>query len=104
MSSAGAHPVDHGRAQCLRPVRADADQALLRRHIRAVHDGRLVDYIRKACLIAGPKSRSTLTCSHAEPGAAPKDETVLAGYYCIDTFTRSTLTLISPRARRSTAR
>ena len=25
------------------------------RHIRAVHDGRLVDYIRKACLMAGPK-------------------------------------------------
>jgi GNAT superfamily N-acetyltransferase len=26
------------------------------RHIRAVHDGRLVDYIRKACLMAGPRT------------------------------------------------
>jgi acetoin utilization deacetylase AcuC-like enzyme/GNAT superfamily N-acetyltransferase len=58
------------------------------RHIRAVHDGRLVDYIRKACLIAGSK-KSIYPYVFPVRNAArpPKDETVLAGYYCIDTFT-----------------
>ncbi|MGB2930942.1 MAG: GNAT family N-acetyltransferase [Methyloceanibacter sp.] len=58
------------------------------RHIRAVHDGRLVDYIRKACLMAGPK-KSIYPYVFPMRNAArpPKDETVLAGYYCIDTFT-----------------
>jgi acetoin utilization deacetylase AcuC-like enzyme/GNAT superfamily N-acetyltransferase len=58
------------------------------RHIRAVHDGRLVDYIRKACLMAGPKkSIYPYVFPLRNPARAPKDETVLAGYYCIDTFT-----------------
>ncbi|MGA7373859.1 MAG: GNAT family N-acetyltransferase [Methyloceanibacter sp.] len=58
------------------------------RYIRAVHDGRLVDYIRKACLIAGPKkSIYPYVFPTRNPARAPKDETVLAGYYCIDTFT-----------------
>ena len=58
------------------------------RHIRAVHDGRLVDYIRKACLIAGArKSIYPYVFPVRNPARAPKDETVLAGYYCIDTFT-----------------
>jgi acetoin utilization deacetylase AcuC-like enzyme/GNAT superfamily N-acetyltransferase len=58
------------------------------RHIRAVHDGRLVDYIRKACLVAGPKkSIYPYVFPLRNPARAPKDETVLAGYYCIDTFT-----------------
>jgi acetoin utilization deacetylase AcuC-like enzyme/GNAT superfamily N-acetyltransferase len=58
------------------------------RHIRAVHDGRLVDYIRKACLLAGPKkSIYPYVFPTRNPARAPKDETVLAGYYCIDTFT-----------------
>jgi acetoin utilization deacetylase AcuC-like enzyme/L-amino acid N-acyltransferase YncA len=58
------------------------------RHIRAVHDGRLVDYIRKACLTAGPKkSIYPYVFPTRNPARAPKDETVLAGYYCIDTFT-----------------
>ena len=40
------------------------------RHIRAVHDGRLVDYIRKACLIAGPEEVDLpLRVPDAEPGA-----------------------------------
>jgi acetoin utilization deacetylase AcuC-like enzyme/GNAT superfamily N-acetyltransferase len=58
------------------------------RHIRAVHDGRLVDYIRKASMIAGPK-KSIFPYVFPTRNAArpPKDETVLAGYYCIDTFT-----------------
>ena len=58
------------------------------RHIRAVHDGRLVDYIRKACLLAGPKkSIYPYVFPTRNPARPPKDETVLAGYYCIDTFT-----------------
>jgi acetoin utilization deacetylase AcuC-like enzyme/N-acetylglutamate synthase-like GNAT family acetyltransferase len=58
------------------------------RHIRAVHNGRLVDYIRKACLIAGPKkSIYPYVFPTRNPARPPKDETVLAGYYCIDTFT-----------------
>lgn len=58
------------------------------RHIRAVHDGRLVDYIRKACLMAGPKkSIYPYVFPTRNPARAPRDETVLAGYYCIDTFT-----------------
>ena len=58
------------------------------RHIRAVHDGRLVDYIRKACLMAGPKkSIYPYVFPLRNPARAPKDETVMAGYYCIDTFT-----------------
>jgi acetoin utilization deacetylase AcuC-like enzyme/GNAT superfamily N-acetyltransferase len=58
------------------------------RHIRAVHDGRLVDYVRKACLMAGPKkSIYPYVFPMRNPARAPKDETVLAGYYCIDTFT-----------------
>jgi acetoin utilization deacetylase AcuC-like enzyme/GNAT superfamily N-acetyltransferase len=58
------------------------------RHMRAVHDGRLVDYIRKACLMAGPKkSIYPYVFPLRNPARAPKDETVLAGYYCIDTFT-----------------
>ena len=55
------------------------------RHIRAVHDGRLVDYIRKACLMAGPKkSIYPYVFPTRNPARAPKDETVLAGYYCIE--------------------
>jgi acetoin utilization deacetylase AcuC-like enzyme/GNAT superfamily N-acetyltransferase len=58
------------------------------RQIRAVHDGRLVDYIRKACLLAGPKkSIYPYVFPTRNPARAPTDETVLAGYYCIDTFT-----------------
>ncbi len=58
------------------------------RHIRAVHDGRLVDYIRRACMMAGPKkSIYPYVFPLRNPARAPKDETVLAGYYCIDTFT-----------------
>src|SRR5262249_7437605 len=58
------------------------------RHIRVVHDGRPVDYIRKASLMAGPKkSIYPYVFPTRNPARPPKDETVLAGYYCIDTFT-----------------
>lgn len=58
------------------------------RYIRAVHDGRLVDCIRKASMIAGVK-KSIYPYVFPTRNAArpPKDETVLAGYYCFDTFT-----------------
>ncbi|MEZ5925103.1 MAG: GNAT family N-acetyltransferase [Hyphomicrobiaceae bacterium] len=58
------------------------------RHITAVHDARLVDYIRRACAEAGT-TRSIYPYVFPVRNAArpPKDQTVLAGYYCIDTFT-----------------
>jgi hypothetical protein len=46
------------------------------RHIRAVHDGRLVDYIRKASLMAGPKkSIYPYVFPTRNPARPPKDET-----------------------------
>jgi acetoin utilization deacetylase AcuC-like enzyme/GNAT superfamily N-acetyltransferase len=65
------------------PAKRYSDQ-----HIRAVHESRLVDYIRKACLMAGPKkSIYPYVFPLRNLARVPKDETVLAGYYCIDTFT-----------------
>jgi len=58
------------------------------RFIRAVHDGDFVSYLRRAC--AGvPSDRSVYPYvfpirNHTRP---PKDLSVRAGYYCIDTFT-----------------
>jgi acetoin utilization deacetylase AcuC-like enzyme/ribosomal protein S18 acetylase RimI-like enzyme len=57
-------------------------------HIFAVHDGRLVDYLRRACALAGTR-RSVYPYvfpirNEARP---PKDLPVRAGYFCIDTFT-----------------
>lgn len=58
------------------------------RHIRAVHDGRLVDYIRRASLLVGTKrSLYPYVFPVRNPARPPRDQTVLAGYYCIDTFT-----------------
>jgi acetoin utilization deacetylase AcuC-like enzyme/GNAT superfamily N-acetyltransferase len=58
------------------------------RHIRAVHDGRLVDYIRRASLSVGAKrSLYPYVFPVRNPARPPRDQTVLAGYYCIDTFT-----------------
>ncbi len=56
--------------------------------IRAVHDGALVDFLRKAC--AGvPQGQSVYPYvfpirNQTRP---PKDRAYAAGYYCIDTFT-----------------
>jgi len=58
------------------------------RHILEVHDGQLVNYLRKASKLAG-KKKSIYPYVFPVRNAAkrPDDETVLAGYYCIDTFT-----------------
>jgi acetoin utilization deacetylase AcuC-like enzyme/GNAT superfamily N-acetyltransferase len=58
------------------------------RHIRAVHDGALVDYIEKACAEA-PEGKSVYPYVFPVRNASrrPKDRSVLAGYWCIDTFT-----------------
>lgn len=58
------------------------------RHILEVHDAKLVDYIRRASEIAGnKKSIYPYVFPLRNPNRPPKDQTVLAGYYCIDTFT-----------------
>ncbi|MBI1238810.1 MAG: GNAT family N-acetyltransferase [Alphaproteobacteria bacterium] len=58
------------------------------RHIREVHDGGLVDYIERACQEA-PLNRSVYPYVFPvrNPQRKPKDRSVLAGYWCIDTFT-----------------
>jgi len=58
------------------------------RHITAVHDKELVQYIRRICANM-PVGKSTYPVvfpmrNHARP---PKDLEIRAGYYCIDTFT-----------------
>ncbi|MCB9683478.1 MAG: histone deacetylase family protein [Alphaproteobacteria bacterium] len=58
------------------------------RHIRAVHDGAFVDYLKRVC--AGiPPERSVYPYVFPVRNAArpPKELSVRAGYYCIDTFT-----------------
>ena len=58
------------------------------RHITAVHDAKLVDYIRRACILAGTKkSIYPYVFPVRNVTRPPRDQTVLAGYYCIDTFT-----------------
>ncbi|MBZ0216928.1 MAG: GNAT family N-acetyltransferase, partial [Fimbriimonadaceae bacterium] len=58
------------------------------RHILEVHDARLVSYIRRACRIAGSKTSIYPYVFPVRNAARPpKEQTVLAGYYCIDTFT-----------------
>jgi acetoin utilization deacetylase AcuC-like enzyme/ribosomal protein S18 acetylase RimI-like enzyme len=58
------------------------------RYIREVHDGALVDYIRTACAEA-PQKTSVYPYVFPVRNAArkPKERSVLAGYWCIDTFT-----------------
>ncbi len=58
------------------------------RHIKAVHDARLVDYIKRACADA-PEGKSVYPYVFPLRNAErmPKDRSVLAGYWCIDTFT-----------------
>lgn len=58
------------------------------KHIKAVHDPRLVDYIEKACADA-PEGKSVYPYVFPIRNAQrmPRDRSVLAGYWCIDTFT-----------------
>ena len=58
------------------------------RWIREVHDGALLDYVRTACAEA-PEKTSVYPYVFPVRNAArkPKERSVLAGYWCIDTFT-----------------
>lgn len=58
------------------------------RWIRAVHDGGLVDYVERACREA-PEGKSIYPYVFPirNPARKPKERSVLAGYWCIDTFT-----------------
>ncbi|MBN1345423.1 MAG: acetylpolyamine amidohydrolase [Phycisphaerae bacterium] len=58
------------------------------KHIRAVHDDGFVDYLKKTCRTV-PAGRSLYPYVFPIRNAArpPKELTVRAGYYCIDTFT-----------------
>ena len=58
------------------------------RHLKAVHDAEFVNYLRRAC--AGvPQGKSLYPYVFPVRNAArpPKELSVRAGYYCIDTFT-----------------
>jgi len=58
------------------------------RVILEVHDAKLVDYIRRASLLTGnKKSIYPYVFPLRNPNRPPRDQTVLAGYYCLDTFT-----------------
>ncbi len=58
------------------------------RFIFDVHDTKLVEYIRRASHLAGSKkSIYPYVFPLRNPNRPPKDQTILAGYYCIDTFT-----------------
>ncbi|MEQ8356202.1 MAG: GNAT family N-acetyltransferase [Kiloniellaceae bacterium] len=58
------------------------------RFIREVHDAGLVDYVQRACAEA-PLKRSIYPYVFPirNPQRKPKERSVLAGYWCIDTFT-----------------
>ena len=58
------------------------------RHLLAVHDGRLVDYLRRACKLVG-NGRSAYPYVFPIRNAArpPRELPLRAGYFCIDTFT-----------------
>jgi acetoin utilization deacetylase AcuC-like enzyme/GNAT superfamily N-acetyltransferase len=58
------------------------------KHILAVHDAEFVEYLRKACENA-PEGKSVYPYVFPIRNAArpPKELSVRAGYYCIDTFT-----------------
>ena len=58
------------------------------RHITAVHDADFVHYIRRACREAPEKqSLYPYVFPIRNKARPPKERSVLAGYYCIDTFT-----------------
>ncbi|MCB9858453.1 MAG: histone deacetylase family protein [Phycisphaerales bacterium] len=58
------------------------------RHIRAVHDNGFVDYLKRACASVPPgKSVYPYVFPIRNQSRPPKELSVRAGYYCIDTFT-----------------
>ena len=57
-------------------------------HLRAVHDGRFIDYLKRACQNVQPgKSLYPYVFPVRNGARPPRELTVRAGYYCIDTFT-----------------
>ena len=57
-------------------------------HIRAVHDGGFVDYLKRVCATVAPgKSVYPYVFPIRNATRPPKDLAYAAGYYCIDTFT-----------------
>ena len=58
------------------------------RHILAVHDARLVQYLKRCCESVPPgKSVYPYVFPIRNAARPPKELSVRAGYYCIDTFT-----------------
>ena len=58
------------------------------RFIRSVHESDFVDYLRKACALVKPgKSVYPYVFPIRNAARPPKELSVRAGYYCIDTFT-----------------
>ncbi len=58
------------------------------RHIRAVHDHGFVDYLKRTCRSVPPgKSVYPYVFPIRNQSRPPKERSVRAGYYCIDTFT-----------------
>ncbi|MFH1748529.1 MAG: histone deacetylase family protein [Planctomycetota bacterium] len=56
--------------------------------IRAVHDGRFVDYLKRVCQnVPAGKSLYPYVFPIRNAARPPKELSVRAGYYCIDTFT-----------------
>ncbi|MCW5700293.1 MAG: GNAT family N-acetyltransferase [Rhodospirillales bacterium] len=100
-----AHEIHHVRERGyveapvrVRTILAELDQSGLfrriprrrfsERFIRAVHDGRLVDYLEKACKnVPSGKSIYPYVFPIRNAARPPTERTVRAGYYCIDTFT-----------------
>ncbi len=67
----------------LRPPRAYPD-----RHISQVHDAAFVSYLRRVCAGVGPgKAVYPYVFPIRNVARPPKELSVRAGYYCIDTFT-----------------
>ena len=66
----------------------EAPRHFAERHIRAVHDGQLVDYLRRACAQVGTTRSVYPYVFPVRNAARPPNELPLrAGYFCIDTFT-----------------
>lgn len=58
------------------------------RWLREVHDGKLIDYIKQACAeMPEGKSIYPYVFPVRNINRRPKERSVLAGYWCIDTFT-----------------
>lgn len=73
------------------------------RHIKAVHDPALVEYLRRACAeVPTGESVYPYVFPIRNPGRPPRDLSYRAGYFCIDTFTPINRNAF-PAARRAVA-